>query len=185
MRTKLSFVLAGLVTCTSVGAAQRGDSGLGRRGALGRAAPGTLQERQALQRRVREAFSGVVRRELKLDASQMQTLLRVDQKYQQQRRALQREERETRLNLRAVMVDSTARDQDKIAQYLDRLVQGQRKRADLIEAEQKEFATFLTPLQRAQYFALRERMDRRVQEMEERRGQGPESGRAVPPPPEQ
>jgi Spy/CpxP family protein refolding chaperone len=83
------------------------------------------------------------------------------------------------------MVDSTARDQDKIAQYLDRLVQGQRKRADLLEAEQKEFATFLTPLQRAQYFALRERMDRRVQEMEERRGQGPESGRVVPPPPEQ
>lgn len=182
MRTTLSFVLAGLVTCTSVAAAQRGDSGLGRRGALGRAAPGTLQERQALQRRVREAFSGVVRRELKLDASQMQTLLRVDQKYQQQRRALQREEREARLGLRAAMLDSAARDQNKIAQYLDQLVQGQRKRADLLDGEQKEFATFLTPLQRAQYFALRERMERRLQEMQERRGSAPE-GRAGGAPP--
>jgi periplasmic protein CpxP/Spy len=188
MRTKLPFVLAILVAWTSVAAAQRGDSGIGRRGArvggvaAARGAPGTAEERQALQRRVREAFSGVVRRTLKLDAAQMQTLLRVDQKFQQQRRALQRDEREARLGLRAAMQDSTARDQEKIARYLDGLIQGQRRRADLLDAEQKELATFLTPLQRAQYFALRERMDRRLQEMEERRGQAPESGRGLPPP---
>src|SRR4051812_15717246 len=120
---------------------------------LGRGAP---NNRQALQQRIRQAFAGVVRRQLNLNAAQMQTLQRTDQKYEQERRAVVREEREARFNLRAAMQDSTGHpDQDKVAQYLDQLVRGQRRRVDLLESEQKDLATFLTPLQRAQYFALK------------------------------
>jgi hypothetical protein len=127
---------------------------------------GAFNERQALQRRVRLAFNELVRRQLNLNPAQMQTLQRTDQKYEQQRRALVLGEREARLNLAAAMQDSTGHpDQDKIAQYLDQLVRGQRQRAELLESEQKEFSTFLTPLQRAQYFALKERLSKKLVEL--------------------
>ena len=136
------------------------------RGAQQQLGRGTPNERQALQQRVRQAFAGVVRRQLNLSAPQMQTLQRTDQKYEQQRRAIVRDERDARLNLAAAMQDSTGHpDQDKIAQYLDELVRGQRRRAELLEAEQKEFSTFLSPLQRAQYFALKERLGKKLQEL--------------------
>lgn len=128
---------------------------------------GTPTERQALQRRVRQAFAGVVRRQLNLDAAKMQQLQRVDQKYEQQRREVLRSEREARFNLKAAMQDSAGHpDQDKIAQYMDQLVHGQRQRADLLEGEQKELAAFLSPLQRAQYFALKERVARKLMELQ-------------------
>jgi len=115
---------------------------------------------------VRLAFNELVRRQLNLNPAQMQTLQRTDQKYEQQRRAVVLGEREARLNLAAAMQDSTGHpDQDKIAQYLDQLVRGQRQRAELLESEQKEFSTFLTPLQRAQYFALKERLSKKLVEL--------------------
>jgi len=147
--------------------------------------PGAPNERQILQQRVRRAFNDVVRRQLNLSPAQMQTLQRTDQKYEQQRRAVLLEEREARLNLAAAMQDSTGHaDQDKIAQYLDQLVHGQRRRAELLESEQKEFSTFLSPLQRAQYFALRERLSKKLLELRaDTTGGGARRGGVVPPEP--
>ena len=83
-------------------------------------------------------------------------------KFEQQRRVLNVDERQARLALKAAMEDSAGRDQSKISQSLDQLVAAQRRRADLLEAEQKELATFLTPFQRAQYLSLQERLVRRL-----------------------
>lgn len=144
---------------------------------------GVPNERQALQRRVRQAFAGVVRRQLNLDATKMQQLQRVDQKYEQQRREVLRSEREARLNLKAAMQDSSGHpDQDKIAQYMDQLVQGQRKRADLLDGEQKELAAFLSPLQRAQYFSLKERITRKLMELQTDSTRARSGRRGVEPP---
>jgi hypothetical protein len=174
MRATRPFVIAVLMSCASVAGAQVAESTAParvprrmQRGAqqqLPRAAP---NEQQVLRQRVRQAFAGVVRKQLNLNPVQMQTLQRTDQKYEQQRRAVVLSEREARLGLKAAMEDSTGHpDQDKIAQYLDQLVQGQRRRADLLEGEQKELAGFLSPLQRAQYFALKERLNRKMQELQ-------------------
>ena len=170
MRVRMSWVVAALLAYVSAADAQRG-ARIGQR----------PNERQALQRRVADAFAGVVQRELKLERPQMQNLRRVEQKYEQQRRTIQREERQTRLNLITAMRDSAAPDQSKIASYLDQLVQGQRKRAELLESEQKEFSGFLTPLQRAKYFALRERMNRRMQELRDDADSTGSGRRGVPP----
>jgi hypothetical protein len=132
----------------------------------------TPAERQALERRVRQAFAGVVRRQLKLDDQQMRQLQETDTRYERQRRVLNGDERRARLALKASMLDS-ARDQKKIAENIDQLLAAQHRRADLLEAEQKELSNFLTPMQRAQYLSLRERMARRL--AEDRRGD------AVPP----
>jgi len=122
-------------------------------------------EQQMLVRRIRQAFGGVVRRQLNLDDAKFQQFTKVDRQFQQQRTQLLRDERQTRLALRAAMQDSTNVDQAKIAQYLTDLTQGQRKRADLVEAEQKELSSFLTPLQRAKLQGLRENLERRVARM--------------------
>ena len=135
--------------------------------------------RQALQRQVREAFAKVVRKQLNLNDEQMQSLQRVDTKFEQRRRGLLREERQARLDLLAAMADSTSPDQSRIAKQLDALIQAQRARADLLEAEQKELSTFLTPLQRAKYLAVKERLNRRLQQLV----QGDSVGRRGGPPP--
>lgn len=135
--------------------------------------------RQALQRQVREAFANVVRKQLNLNDEQMQSLQRVDAKYERQRRGLLREERQERLELQAAMADSTSADQSRISRQLDALIQSQRKRADLLDAEQKELSSFLTPLQRAKYFAVKERLNRRLQQLI----QADSAGRRGGPPP--
>jgi hypothetical protein len=56
-------------------------------------------------------------------------------------------------------------------------VKAQRRRADILENEQKELASFLNPVQRAKFFALRDQLARRIQELQ---GQG--RGRRGPPP---
>lgn len=192
MRATPSVVAAALLVCAGVAGAQVAESATAQqatraqRGAQQRAGAAAVPNaRQALQRRVRQAFTEVVRRQLNLNPTQMQTLQRVDQKYEQQRRAVLRDERDARLNLRAAMQDSTGHpDQDKIASYLDQLIRGQRSRADLLEAEQKELSGFLSPLQRAQYFSLKERLTRKLLELQADSTTG-RAGRRGAPPPEQ
>jgi hypothetical protein len=180
------MVVAALMACATVAGAQGADPVppmRPRRGAQQPLRQGVPNDRQALRGRIKQAFAGVVRRQLNLDPSQMQNLQRVDQKFEQQRGAVLRDERDARLNLRAAMEDSTGRpDQDKIAQYLDQIVRGQRRRADLLEAEQKEFSTFLSPMQRAQYFALRERMNRKLLELQADSSGGRPGRRGFAPP---
>lgn len=135
--------------------------------------------RQALQKQVRQAFANAVRKQLDLNDDQMRSLQRADANFERQRRGLLREERQARVDLAAAMADSTSPDQSRIARQLDVLLQSQRKRADLLESEQKELSGFLTPLQRAKYFAMKERLNRRLQQL----AQGDSTGRRGGPPP--
>jgi Spy/CpxP family protein refolding chaperone len=145
------------------------------------ARPGAVN-RPALERQVSQALARVVRKRLNLNDQQMQSLRRVDQKYNGQRLQLLRGERSLRQNLRAAMKDSTP-DQAKISEYIDQLTQAQHQRADLVAAEQKELSSFLTPMQRAQYLSLREQVTNRMQQLAQ-----PDSlaggGRRGSPPPE-
>jgi hypothetical protein len=47
---------------------------------------------------------------------------------------------------------------------MDKLLELERRRIDLLEAEQKDLATFLTPLQRAKYQALQENVRARLED---------------------
>ncbi|HEY9229109.1 MAG TPA: hypothetical protein VIP11_20830, partial [Gemmatimonadaceae bacterium] len=136
-------------------------------------------ERPVLEGQVRQAMTKAVRTQLKLDDQKMRELQRTDSKYEKRRRQLTADERAARQTLRAAVEDSAATDQSKIEQAMARMIQIQRERVDLLEAEQKEFATFLSPKQRAQYFALRERVARRMLELQ----QGGRGRRGGPIPP--
>jgi hypothetical protein len=189
-----SLALAALVavgSTASTAVAQTPDSGVGRQPARGgrmnrRGNDGRSQERLqgrapglggrevALAGKVREAFRGVVRRELNLNDAQLKQLDSVDARFQRQRDDIGRDERSARIALAAMLRDTTrAPDANKVDGYLDRLVQAQHERADLLESEQKALSVFLDPVQRAKYLALREQLTRRVQQMREGgRGRG-------------
>jgi Spy/CpxP family protein refolding chaperone len=140
-----------------------------------------LGERAMLQRQVRQAWIGNVRRQLNLNNEQMRTLNQVNTKYDRQRSDIQRDERQARLGLKAAMEDTAAADQNaRIEQQMNALVGAQRRRADLFENEQKELAGFLTPLQRARYSVMQERLQQRLQQLRQSQQDAP----AGPPPPE-
>ncbi|MEP6493624.1 MAG: hypothetical protein ABJF01_13145 [bacterium] len=173
-----AFAAVACLTLTGIGQAQVRDSlvrppaGAGRRQVV-RAGIAQGQEgqqqgaanRPALERAVNQAVAKAVRRQLNLNDPQMESLKRVGQKFDVQRRTLLRDERATRQNLKAAMTDSAGPDQPRISQYIDQLTQVQHQRADLLAAEQKELSSFLTPMQRAQYLSLRERVTARVQQL--------------------
>ena len=186
MRRVMSAVTGLLLTTGSIAMAQRSDTALrprqraARIAAEGRAGrngqPPISPQQQALVRQVRQAFAGVVKKQLSLNDEQMRRTLQVDDRYQKQRNQIGREEREAREGLKIALEDTVnAADQAKVDRYMTTLVQTQRKRADLLEAEQKDFAEFLTPVQRAKFFALRDQLQRRVAQMrqEGRRGGPP------------
>ncbi|MGH7617345.1 MAG: hypothetical protein ACREPM_08975 [Gemmatimonadaceae bacterium] len=152
-------------------------------GRAGRAAlaPGQVPP----QRLVRQAFNNAVRRQLNLDQPKMRRLNQTEQQFDQQRRQVSQGERQTRLALRAAMEDTTGRDRDKIDGYISQLVQAQRKKVDIAEAEQKELSSFLTPTQRAQYLSLKERLNKRLGELTQGgRGAAPDGPPPGPPPAE-
>jgi hypothetical protein len=171
-RTILWLATGAVVALTSTASGQARRLGGARKNEIA----ATPAERQAQERRVRQAFDGVVRRQLRLDDQRMRQLRQTQTRFERQRRQLNVDERRARLGLKAAMEDSAGRDQNRISQSIDQLVAAQRRRADLLEAEQKELSSFLTPLQRAQYLSLQERLSRRVQ-------QGPK-GAAGPAPPD-
>lgn len=133
-------------------------------GGMGQMEQPSPQQRE-LQRRIREELARAAREKVGLSDEQMQKLAPVNRKYAEQRRAVTVQERDVRMALRNAMMDTTSPDQAKIAEYQKQLLDLQRKRLDIVEAEQKELSSFMTPLQLAKYRALQEQVRRRVEQM--------------------
>jgi Spy/CpxP family protein refolding chaperone len=173
------LAVSAIVALAGPVSAQRGETtGVGRQGArIGGRAAGVLPRKnaaanqQALTRQIRQRFDAVVRKQLNLSDDQARQLTAAEARFQPQRNQLQRDERQARLALREALQDSSGTpDQAKISRYMDQLVQAQHRRADLLEAEQKELGGFLTPLQRARYQGLHDQLNKRIQELRKKAG---------------
>jgi len=152
--------------------------------APGRAGRAGTPADQPLRQQVQQAFRNRVREVLNLDPQKMRQLNQTEQRFNRERSDLLKNERQTRVAMKAALDDTTNRDPHKVDQYLNQLVQIQHQRADLVESEQKELSTFLTPVQRVQYLSLKEQLNQRLQEINkaaaaERRG-GPPPEPPVP-----
>ena len=132
--------------------------------APGEAAPG----RTALERQVQQQLWRLTRQRVGLSDAQMRQLVPVNQRFEARRRQILREERETRLALRGAVLDSATADDSRVSTQIDRLLQLERQRIDLVQEEQRELSRFMTPLQRARYMALQEQVRRRVEQMRRR-----------------
>lgn len=142
--------------------------------------PPPAAERDSLEARVRQRMAEVVRRQLGLNNDQMRKLGETNRRFEVQRRELLTRERDVRMDLRDEMESGDTTRQVQVARLLDQMLVVQRQRTDQLEAEQKELATFLTPIQRAKYFAMEEQIRRRVMEMREQGMRAPPGGTRRP-----
>lgn len=141
--------------------------------------PPPPQEREALEARLRQRMAEVVKRQVGLNDEQMRRLGATNRRFETQRRELMVRERDIRGDLRDEIESADTTRSAQVSRLLDQMLQVQRQRLELLEAEQKELATFMSPHQRARYFGIEEQMRRRVEEMRDAR---PPAGGARRPP---
>jgi hypothetical protein len=135
-----------------------------------------IPKREAAERRLQQQIGRAVQERLALDDSQMQKLQAVNQRFEGQRRTLLREERGIRVALRTELAAESRANQARVGELIDRALRVQRERLDLLDAEQRELAAFLTPVQRAKYLAMQEQIRRRLDDL--RRDRSPGGGAA-------
>lgn len=162
-----AIVLAALAAFSATAGAQRPAD-----------APGP--QREQLEARFRQAFARAVRDRVGLSDSQMRRLGPINERFAVERRRLQMEERTARMAVQRALRTPDLADSAEVARMLDRMLEVQKQRVELAQAEQRELATVMTPIQRARYMALQEQLRREVEQRATRGGGGP--GRRGPPP---
>lgn len=153
--------LATLGLAASAASAQQLPGGGGGGGA------GGAQSSQFQQR-----LAQIVQSQLGLSDAQLQQVIAVNKKYEEQRFMLVQQERDIRISIRDEILRGDKADQTRIARLLDEMMKVQGTRLQIVQNEQKDLATFLTPVQRAKYLAIQERVRQRLQQMRQGAAQG-------------
>ncbi len=117
-----------------------------------------------LRRRIEERFTARVQEDLGLSDQQAEKLRRTAGSYFDQRRRLEADERRIRAALAGELRPGIAANPQSVARLTDDLLDVKVRYAESYRAESKELAGFLDPVQRAQYFILRERLLDRVRD---------------------
>lgn len=125
--------------------------------------------RRQLEQQLRQNFWRISKQRVGLSDEQMQRLEETSRRFDMRRRALFQDERAQREILRAELLADARADQARIAAALDRQLQLQRQRVELQMEEQRELATFMTPIQRAKFAALQEQVRQRVEALRRQR----------------
>jgi periplasmic protein CpxP/Spy len=139
-------------------------------------APGATQSpadpppprRAAMEQQLRRALWTATKRRVGLTEPQMARLGDVTRALEPRRASLMQRERTARRALREEMTAAQP-NQARVGELLDEMQRVQRARLELVESEQRQLAAFMSPVQRARYFALQEQFRRRLEEM--RRGE--------------
>jgi len=160
--TSLAMAALGAVISSAPVSAQRADSAPARAGV-------PTQGGGGLERQFRERLAEVVRRRLNLDDAQMRQLGQVNSRFERERMVLLRDERQVRQALRAEVLAGDSANQSKVSGLLDQALAIQQRRLDLTAAEQRDLSAFMTPVQRAKYFAIQDELRRRMEELRQNR----------------
>jgi len=141
--------------------------------------PPDSAERERLQEAIERRFGTVVQQQLGLSNDQADQLRATEERFRTRRRAIMRQQLLLRFGLQDQMRPGQAANPDSVRRLMDAI---QANRGDLLRLDQeqdREMSGYLTPVQRARYQMLRERLIRRLQEVRrERAGQG--AGRPGP-----
>ncbi len=121
--------------------------------------------RTALEQQFRERTARLVQQRLGLSDAQLGKLEQTNARFAPQLRQLAAQERDIRGQLRQEMTAGNSANQQHVSDLLDAALRLQRQRLTIVEAEQKELAGFLTPVQRARYIALQSQFGKRAQEL--------------------
>ena len=142
-------------------------------GALLFAAPTTVQAQDEgaragkLRQQIEERFTARVQQELGLNDKQTDRLRDVSRRYFSERRDMEAEERRLRQALANELRPGVAANNSRVEQLTDQVLANKVRYVESYQAEMKELRTFLTPVQCAQFLAMRERLLDRVREAQE------------------
>lgn len=130
--------------------------------------------RPALEQQFRERTAKLAKQRLGLTDAQLEKLERSNARFAPQLHQLAAQERDVRQQLRQEMMAGNSANQQHVSDLLDSSIRLQKQRIALVEAEQKDLAAFLTPVQRARYISLQAQFKKRADEL---RGPGRFQGR--------
>ncbi|MBT8337899.1 MAG: hypothetical protein KJO11_14935 [Gemmatimonadetes bacterium] len=128
--------------------------------------PGS-ENRERLERQIRERFENLIQTELGIDEAVSAELRSTMESFTEERRALGQRQAEFRRRLRS---SGSLLDVDAAQEVLDELVAVQRAEGDLLAREQAALLQVLTPPQLVRFYTLREQFTERVRAL---RGGGP------------
>ena len=140
--------------------------------------PRSAAERDSLEQRVRMRMTQMLRTQLGMNDEQIRRFQLTNRRFERQRIGLFAQEREVRAELRGLVEGGDTASHARVGTLLDRIIQLQRQRLELQEAEQQELATFLNPVQRARLYGIEEQIRRRMESLRD----GPQGGRMNQPP---
>ena len=136
--------------------------------------------RQELEKRFQQRVENMVRQRLQLTDEQAVKLREVASRAEESRRILRRDEMRARQSMREELLSGDNSNEARVVELLDQMPRLERRRLELLEQEQREISRFLTPIQRARYFALQDELRRGMQELQRRRMGADSSGTATP-----
>ena len=152
-RVLLSLLLA--ATPLYSAAAQRADS---------------AAKTDSLRHRIEERFASRVQEQLGLTNEQTAKLRATSQQFGARRRELHTRHRQLREALSAQLRPGVAANQDSVAKLTDAMIDLRVASAQAGRDEMREVAKYLTPVQRARFFVMRDRLYHHMKEAREHRG---------------
>jgi hypothetical protein len=129
--------------------------------------------RDRLQQEIERRFGTVVQQQLGLTKDQGDKLRATEERFRPRRRAIQRQQLLLRLGLQGQMRPGEAANADSVRRLMDGM---QANRSEMLRLEQEqdqEMSGYLTPVQRARYQMLRERLLQRLQDVRRERAGRP------------
>lgn len=133
---------------------------------------------ELLRQRIEDRFAARAQEELGLNDEQFQRLRTTSAQFVAQRRAVEQQERRLRQAMAFQLRPGVAADQDSVARLIDGLINVRGAYVQTYRDELKALSAFLSPVQRAQYLMLRERLLALAQEIRQQRGLSADSGAA-------
>jgi Spy/CpxP family protein refolding chaperone len=154
-----------LVVAPAVAAQESGETGGG-------------AQAERLRQQIRQRWHLQVRRQLDLTDDQAARLQATEDRFFQQRREIQQRQRAVLQGLRGQLQPGAAADADSVRRLMDARDQNRAAIAQLDRDEDREMAAYLSPVQRARYQLMRQRLQERIAEMRRQRRErlfGPEA----------
>src|SRR6266571_9062334 len=134
--------------------------------------PQDTAEAAQLRQQIEQRFHQIVRERLALTDDQDAKLRATQERFGAQRRDLMREQADHRQALDRQMQPGVAVNPDSVQFHLQGIQRNQERLLRLQQDEDREMAGFLTPVQRAQYQMLRDRLANRLSELRRERQGG-------------
>jgi periplasmic protein CpxP/Spy len=124
----------------------------------------------SLRQRIEERFAARVQKELGLTDAQTTKLRATSQQFGGRRRELHDRQRQLHDALAGQLKPGVAANQDSVAKLTDAMIELRIAAAQAARDEMRDVSKYLTPVQRARLFMMRERLQHRMQEVREHRG---------------